>query len=77
MIEFKQNRDKNDIFNMPLIRFIFKNQKFITAVRVIVLALFAYGVYLGFAVPDKENSFTQELFWGLFWSLFMVVTLST
>ncbi|MFA6137546.1 MAG: 4Fe-4S binding protein [Sulfurimonas sp.] len=77
MIEFKQNRDKNDIFNMHLLGFIFKNQKFIMAVRVIVLALFAYGVYLGFAVPDKENSFTQELFWGLFWSLFMVVTLST
>ncbi|MFA6191252.1 MAG: 4Fe-4S binding protein [Sulfurimonas sp.] len=77
MIEFKHNRDKNDIFYMPFLRFIFKNQKFITAIRVIVLALFAYGVYLGFAVPDKENSFTQELFWGLFWSLFMVVTLST
>lgn len=77
MVHFKQNRDKNDIFNMPILGFIFKNQKFIMTIRVIVLALFAYGVYLGFAIPEKENTFTTELFWGLFWSLFMVVTLST
>jgi hypothetical protein len=77
MIEFKEHRDKNDIFAMPILGFIFKNQKFLMAVRVLVLALFAYGVYLGFAEPGKENSFTKELFWGLFWSLFMIVTLST
>lgn len=77
MIEHKEHRDKNDIFAMPILGFIFKNQKFIMAIRVLVLALFAYGVYLGFAEPGKENSFTKELFWGLFWSLFMVVTLST
>jgi len=77
MIEFKQNRDKNDIHGMPILGFIFKNQKFITAIRIVVLALFAYGVYLGFEDPGKENTFTRYLFWGLFWSLFMVVTLST
>ncbi|MFA6145369.1 MAG: 4Fe-4S binding protein [Sulfurimonas sp.] len=77
MIEHKQNKAKNDIFNMPIIGFIFKNQKFILAVRLLVLLVFVYGVYLGFAIPQKENTFTIELFWGLFWSLFMVVTLST
>ncbi|MBU1217534.1 4Fe-4S binding protein [bacterium] len=77
MIEFKEHRDKNDIFAMPILGFIFKNKKFIMAVRIFVLALFAYGVYLGFVEQGKENSFTKELFWGLFWSLFMIVTLST
>ena len=77
MIEFKQDRAKNDIHGMPILGFLFKNQKFILALRVIVLALFVYGVYLGFEDPGKENTFTRHLFWGLFWSLFMVVTLST
>lgn len=77
MIEYKDNRDKNDIYSMPVLGFIFKNQKFITVVRILVLTLFVYGVYLGFIEPTKENIFTKQLFWGLFWSLFMVVTLST
>lgn len=77
MIEIKKNRDKNDIFGMPILGFIFKNQNFIMFIRVLVLALFVYGVYLGFEVQTKENTFTRYLFWGLFWSLFMVVTLAT
>jgi len=77
MIEFKNNRDKNDIYGMPILGYIFKNQNFIMFVRVLVLALFAYGIYLGFEVQTKENTFTRYLFWGLFWSLFMVVTLAT
>ncbi|MBU1658860.1 4Fe-4S binding protein [bacterium] len=77
MVEHKQNKDKNDIFNIPLLGFMFKNQKFIMSVRIIVLVIFAYGIYLGFAIPQKENIFTKELFWGLFWSLFMIVTLTT
>lgn len=58
MIEFKQERDKNDIFNMPILGFIFKNQKFIMAIRVLVLALFIFGIYFGFKDPGKENIFT-------------------
>ena len=77
MVEFKQNKDKNDIYGMPILGFIFKNQNFIRVVQVIVLALFVYGVYLGFVEPTKENTFTRYLFWGLFWSLFIVVTLSS
>ncbi len=77
MIEHKNNKDKNDIFAMPVLGFVFKNQKFIMLVRIITLSLFAYGVYLGFAEQGKDNTFTKYLFWGLFWSLFMVVTLST
>jgi len=77
MIEFKQNRDKNDIYSMPILGFLFKNQKFILTLRVVVLALFIYGIYLGFEDPAKENIFTRQLFWGLFWSLFIIVTLST
>jgi nitrous oxide reductase accessory protein NosL len=77
MIEHKNNRDKSDIFGMPLLGFIFKNQKFIILVRIFVLALFIYGVYLGFAEQGSENRFTRYLFWGFFWSFFMVVTLST
>jgi len=77
MIEFKNNRDKSDIYGMPILKTIFKNQKFIRAVQIIVLALFVFGVYMGFAEPTKENIFTKELFWGLFWSLFIVVTLTS
>lgn len=77
MIEIKNNRDKNDIFGMPILGFIFKNQNFLMFIRVLVLGLFLYGVYLGFEVQTKENTFTRYLFWGLFWSLFMVVTLAT
>ena len=77
MIEQKNNRDKNDILGMPVLGYMFKNQKFIMFIRVLTLALFAYGIYLGFEVQSKENTFTRYLFWGLFWSLFMVVTLAT
>jgi len=77
MIQHKNNRDKNDIFQIPVLSYIFKNQKFLTLIRVIVLALFIFGVYLGFEDTGKENIFTPYLFWGLFWSLFMVATLTT
>lgn len=77
MVEFKDNKDKNDILNMPILGYMFKNQKFIMALRILVLGLFIFGVYLGFEDPGKENTFTRYLFWGLFWSLFMVVTLTT
>jgi len=77
MIETKEKRDRNDIFGMPILGFIFSNKYFIMLIRFLVLGLFAYGIYFGFVEPSKENTFTKELFWGLFWSLFMVVTLAT
>jgi len=74
MVEFIK-RDKNDIFNKPLLGFLLKNRKFLMSLRVVVSALFFYGIYYGFAHPGKENLFTGALFWGIFWALFMVATL--
>ena len=55
----------------------FKNKKFIIAIQTITLFLFLYGIYMGFTEPTKENIFTQKLFWGLFWTLFIVVSLTS
>ena len=74
MVEFIK-RDKNDIFNRPILGFLFKNKKFLLTLRVVVAALFFYALYFGFAHPGKENLFTGALFWGIFWALFMVATL--
>ena len=74
MVDFIK-RDKNDIFGKPLLGFLFKNQKFLMALRVAVAALFFYALYFGFAHPGRENIFTGALFWGIFWALFMVATL--
>ncbi|WP_200414962.1 nitrous oxide reductase accessory protein NosL [Arcobacter sp. FWKO B] len=70
-------RDNSDIFSRPILRFIFKNPKFLFSIRIIVLAIFLYAVYYGFSHPTKENIFTGAVFWGLFWALFMVSTLPT
>jgi len=74
MVDFIK-RDKNDIFGKPLLGFLFKNQKFLIALRVIVTGIFFYALYFGFIHPTKENIFTGALFWGVFWALFMVATL--
>ncbi len=74
MIDFIK-RDKNDLFDKPLLGFLFKNRTFLMALRVVVAALFFYALYFGFAHPGKENLFTGALFWGIFWALFMVATL--
>ncbi len=76
MIESKK-RNRSDIYGIPLLKTVFKNPRFILGVRLIVLALFIYGVYLGFTDNTTENTFTRNLFWGLFWSLFIVVTLAS
>ena len=77
MIKFKQNRDKNDIYSIPILSLIFKNQKVIKTVQLLVLSLFIYGVYMGFYEPTKENIFTKYLFWGLFWSLFIILSITS
>ncbi|MBU1643144.1 4Fe-4S binding protein, partial [bacterium] len=74
MIDFIK-RDKNDLFDKPLLGFLFKNRTFLMALRVVVAALFFYAIYFGFSHPGKENIFTGALFWGIFWALFMVATL--
>ena len=73
----KINRDKNDIFAIPILKTVFKNSLFIKVVQVLVLALFVYAIYFGYINPTKENTFTKNVFWGLFWSFFMVVSLVT
>ncbi len=70
-------RDNNDIYSKPIMGFLFKNQKFLLTLKIVVLALFLYALYFGFAHTGKDNTFTYALFWGIFWSLFMVVTLPT
>jgi hypothetical protein len=73
-----QKRDKNDLFNMPILGFLFKNKNFLFVLKLAVSALFIYAIVYGFMYPAKEeNIFTTALFWSLFWPLFMVVTLST
>jgi len=75
MIKHKKKRSRNDIYNIPFLRYIFKNKNFIRAIQLITLFLFSYGIYMGFTVPTAENIFTKKLFWGLFWTLFIVVSL--
>ncbi|PLY05285.1 MAG: hypothetical protein C0625_14760 [Arcobacter sp.] len=70
-------RDGNDIFNKPILGFLFKNKIFLFILRVIVLFLFLYAIYYGFTNPEADNIFTSAVFWGVFWSLFMVTTLPT
>lgn len=73
----KINRDKNDIFAIPILKTIFKNRVFIKVIQILVLSLFVYAIYFGFINPSKENIFTKSIFWGFFWSFFMVLTLIT
>jgi len=77
MIEKKEKRAFNDIYNIPILGFIFKNKVFIRTLQILTLSLFIYGVYMGFKEPSYENIFTKKLFWGLFWSFFIVVTLTS
>jgi polyferredoxin len=70
-------RDSNDIYSMPILGFLFKNSKFIFIFRVFVTVIFFFAIYLGFTIPTKENLFTPALFWGIFWSFFIVLTLPT
>ena len=76
MVSFMK-RDNDDIYSKPILGFLFKNQKFIMALKVVVLALFVYALYFGFTHTGKDNIFTKAVFWGIFWSLFMVITLPT
>ncbi|WP_373001996.1 nitrous oxide reductase accessory protein NosL [Sulfurimonas sp.] len=77
MVDY-QKRDKNDIYNIPLLGFIFKNKLFIRVLQTAVLVLFIYAIAFGIIYPSKEeNIFTSAVFWSLFWPLFIVVTLST
>jgi len=70
-------RDNNDIFKMPVLKFLFKNPTFLLLLKVFVVFLFVYAISYGFYNQSNENLFTKALFWGLFWPFFMVVTLSS
>lgn len=71
------HRDKNDIYNMPILGFLFKNQKFLFVLKLFVSFLFFYAIAFGFLNQSNENIFTTGLFWGLFWPFFMVVSLGS
>ncbi len=76
MVDFV-TRDKNDIYGMPILGFLFKNRHFLLVLKIVITALFVYAVVFGFIYPTKEqNVFTTGLFWGLFWPFFMVLTLA-
>lgn len=70
-------RAKNDLLAMPIFKTVFKNKVFQRTIQIITLALFVYAIYYGYENPTKENTFTKNVFWGLFWSFFMVLTLTT
>ncbi len=76
MVDFIK-RDKDDIFGKKILGFFFKNQKFIFTIRVLTLGIFFYAIFLGFIDQSKKNIFTGAVFWGIFWSFFMVTTLPT
>lgn len=76
MVDFIK-RDKNDIYGKPILGFLFKNQKFLITLKIVVSALFIYALYFGFTHTGKDNTFTTAVFWGIFWALFMVITLPT
>ncbi len=76
MVDFIK-RDKDDIYAKPILGFLFKNQKFIMTLKIVVAFIFFYAIYFGFTHQGKDNTFTWAVFWGIFWSLFMVVTLPT
>lgn len=62
---------------MPIVGFVFKNPLFLKFMKISVLALFLYGIYFGMVDTSEENTFTTSLFWGLFWPLFIVVSLTS
>lgn len=68
-------RNKNDIFSRPILGFLFKNQKFLLSLKIVISMIFIYALYFGFTHTNKENTFTTALFWGVFWPLFIVITL--
>ncbi len=71
-------RKKKDLFSFSLLKFLFKNKTFLFLFRLTISFLFFYAIFLGFIYPTKEeNLFTTALFWSLFWSFFMVLSLST
>lgn len=76
MVNFVK-RDRNDILGRPILGFMFKNRKFLMVLRVAVALIFFYAIFYGFLYPTKENIFTNAVFWGVFWSFFMLITLPT
>ena len=76
-IEQRFIRDRTDLFGLPFFSFIFKNKTFLFILRTLVLLLMVYAIVDGFLYQGSENIFTTGVFWGLFWSLFMIASLST
>ncbi len=66
-----------NIYNIPILGFMFKNKYFIDTLRVITVILFFYALYVGIFYPDSKGLFTTALFWGFFWPFFMILSLAT
>ncbi|WP_321778063.1 hypothetical protein [Sulfurimonas sp.] len=65
MVDFIK-RDKDDIYSKPIIGFLFKNQKFLMTLKIVVSALFLYAIYFGYIHTGKDNLFTWAVFWVSF-----------
>ncbi|MBU3014742.1 4Fe-4S binding protein [Poseidonibacter lekithochrous] len=71
-------KNRGDLFSFSFLNFLFKNKTFLFLLRITITFLFFYAIFLGFIYPTKEeNVFTTALFWSLFWSFFMVLSLGT
>ncbi|RLA57054.1 MAG: ferredoxin [Gammaproteobacteria bacterium] len=71
-------RRSNDLFALPIIGGVLKSPRALWSLRVLILALFVYAVGYGFVLPSAEqNHVTTGFFWGLFWPLFMLVSVAT
>lgn len=66
----KINRDKNDIYGMPILGFLFKNPKFLLTLKLSVFALFLYAMTYGFINTSSENVFTKGVF-GIYFGHFL------
>ena len=71
-------RKKVDLFSFSVSNFLFKNKVFLLLLKTTIVFLFFYAIILGFINPTKEeNTYTTALFWSLFWSFFMILSLGT
>ncbi len=76
-LHFIPKRNRTDIFNIPVLSFLFKNRYMLLSYRLFTTFLLFYAIAYGIMNPTKENIFTTAVFWSLFWPFFMVVSLPT
>ncbi len=73
--QLKPNRSIT-LTNSPLMRFWLRNKYVQPALQMLSVGLFIMAIYATFVGPqDKEINFGSLVFWGLWWSPFMIVSL--